>query len=207
VQDQQRRGVGPLQVVDGEDERAGGQLLHQGEDRLHGPKLVLGGGDQWPPTGRGPNLLEHPRDLGTPGVGGGPVDPQAVDDRPEGPPPLQLLGGRPEHLQAEPSGLPKRLLHEAGLADAGLPFDEEAAARPTRDRFHGAGQLAELAGAAEQVTRSDRQRPLPTWATLRFHGRRCARRGLRPMGRSGAGEPHRPPQTLRAKTDPARQGG
>jgi hypothetical protein len=64
--------------------------------------------------------------------------------------PLQLVGVGPAHLEAEPSGRPQRRLEQAGLPDPGLAFEQEAAPGPAGDRLQRAGQLAQLAGAAEQ---------------------------------------------------------
>jgi hypothetical protein len=61
VQDQQGGGVGPLQVVDGDHQRAfSGQLLYQRQDRFSTTRTRPGRPRPTAPNPSGPNLLQEP---------------------------------------------------------------------------------------------------------------------------------------------------
>jgi hypothetical protein len=94
VEDDQRRRIGPLQVVQGERHRSPrADVVHQGEDFLEGPELGLGLGGE-PAVGAAPRGLTEdvPADHPPARVGRRAPEIEAVGDDAERPAALQLLG-------------------------------------------------------------------------------------------------------------------
>ena len=132
VDDQQRAGVGPLQVVDEQrDLSLGTPPLQQRHHRLGDDELH-------PPQGRRSILFQvlgqQPRERRQVRVGRVPYA-QAVGDRGERYPLLQLLAATRQHLDVLPAGRRTDLPEQRGLADPGVALQHHRpAAAPAHRR-------------------------------------------------------------------------
>jgi hypothetical protein len=121
----ERRGVGPVQVLEHEQHRAGAI----GEQRQRG--------------------LEHPQlRASLPGI---PERPQGVDERLVGKLGADEIDGAPEEdLEPRVAGAARELGREPGLADARVPGDQDGGAGARPRGVEGALELCELAGASDE---------------------------------------------------------
>ena len=165
LQQQQRRLVRPVQVVQHQDDRsAAGRRPQEGDHGLEQPE-ALGvavearqGGDVAELL---PDLGHQGGDLGRRGpevladlvLGLGlDVGPEALGEGQVRRPDLPLVAPTPEDLGAPDLGLRHQLLHEGRLADARLAGDEDEAGAPRQRRFERGPQLVELRRAAHEAS-------------------------------------------------------
>ena len=139
--------VGPLQVIDHQDERPHRALFRDQRQQLlrqHGRHVRAAvGGDL---------TAQQPDDRLPPGVRRRLADPQPVQERQQRQCLAQLIPGPPEHLAARLRRLRHRRPHQRGLADARLALDEHRTATPPRHLFYQPGQQRHLAVTVGQRT-------------------------------------------------------
>jgi hypothetical protein len=197
VRDQlQRRVVGPLEVVEQDDQRrAAGELLEQRAHRaVRAVALVLQRGRRR--RARGRDGREHARELGHAvaehalhPVGSEPVDVvvERVDPDAERQVALELSAAAGEHDAALLLGAAGELLEQAGLADPGLAAQRDEAGAPA-DSLECRHDRGELAAAADELpARGHGPTVTARRGRCRIFSRARGRAGRRPRGRAPGG--------------------
>ena len=122
--------VGPLQVIDHQDNRPHRALLGDQRQQLFRQRRrhvrAAVGGDL---------PAQEPHDRVPPRIRGRLTDPQRVEERHERQRLTQLVTGTPAHLAAGLRGLRHRRPHQRGLPDARLALDEHRTAMPQGHLF------------------------------------------------------------------------
>ena len=175
----QARRVGPLQVLEHEEEGLhGARGLDEVDDLLDDAVLQVAR-----PRRRGPPGEERPD--GCPAGVGVPA-PQAERrrDQAERPGALEGVGLRPQHRHVGGHRRGEERLHEARLADAGLALDDECREAPLGERAEGRGSRRELDPAPDDPLRSghaqgSRTRGAPSRAPWHGAGARSRHRARR----------------------------
>ncbi len=131
-----RRRVSPLEIVERDDQRRlEGHQFEALAEALDDPEL-------------GRRLVDQPGDLGGQWIGRRPATVQRVDQRPEWPPAVELVGAGVNH--AEAGWLGKDLGKEPRLADPSLALEQDDLA----DVAEAAADRAELTRSADEVPAS-----------------------------------------------------
>ena len=158
LQQEQRRRVGPLQVVEDEHQRC--VVGTTPEERRHRIEEVEArvlrlwrDGRRW--RLQPPQLRHELREVWRTGPVRNPwqAGPDHLNPRPVGRSPLALPAPPPEHEVTPRRGLTRQLLHEPGLPDARLPDDEEEASAAGGGVFQTRAQLHELVVSTDEDRR------------------------------------------------------
>ena len=168
AQEVERRGVGPVAVLEHEQRRPapGHAREHVGDRRVEpvALRVGVGVGGTWTLGGAGRQLGQEPRELAPSHAQlVGPHRPrqlvERLDERPVG----RVHHGvarAVEHERAVARGLGGELAHEPALAGAGLAADQDRSAAFAGGARHEQAQPLELGGTAdERERRGDAERP------------------------------------------------